>query len=54
MWVSLAASHWRNEYAQEHLDVIAKNMTPPEQLAEAKRLAGKWKPASAPAALGKP
>jgi hypothetical protein len=51
MWMSLAAARADGEQkgdAVSGLDLIARSMTP-EQIAEAKRLCGEWKPREAPA-----
>jgi len=42
MWLNLAAAQG-NELARKARDIVAKKMTP-AQLAEAQRLARKWKP----------
>ncbi len=42
MWLNLAGAQG-NKVAAKNRDIVAKLMTP-AQLAEAKRLAGKWRP----------
>jgi TPR repeat protein len=46
MWSNLAAAQGHDKNAVKNRDIIAA-MMPPDQLAEAQRLAREWKPASA-------